>query len=269
MYINQLQAKPLLQYLKEIEKHREFIILLAYRGIKIKLKRTLAGKIWVILNPLVNIAIYTIFFKLIVKVDWADGSYLSYLFSGFCIWNLFSAITIQGGAALIHNQEIINKNPFPRIVVHIALSLQIILEQFFFIIMVVIGVCLSYQPDIKMMLFILCSLILTFLFSFSNALLISILSLKNRDILQIIPVVFQVLVWFTPVFYPLSIISDKFQYLIYLNPICGLLEMMRVGLGMISEVNWIAIVPTILIIPYFIFSVYFFKNREKDVPDFL
>ncbi len=269
MYINQSSPETANEYLKRINDHREFILILVKRGLRIKLKRTWAGVLWILINPIISISIYTLFFGFLMKVSWAEDSYLFYLFSGFCIWNLFSNISIQGGNALITNQEIIKKNPFPRISVIIAQALQNLIEQSPFILAICIAAIILRHPPLGQITLFPISLILTILLSFSVSLIIARLSLNKRDILHVSPYLFQIIIWFSPVFYPLNIIPESLQVYAYINPICGLLDMFRYSVHLQDTLSQAAIFSALSSLLYLLIAFFAFKNIDKNIPDYL
>lgn len=269
IYINHSKPDKTSDYLKKIIDHKEFIWMLTQRGIAIKLKRTKAGLLWIFLNPLINIAIYSIFFGLIIQVPWAEDSYLLYLFTGFGIWNIFTNISVQGSSVLISNQEIIKKNPFPRITLNIAQCLHTIIEQTPFIIFVSLVSVFYNSPSFFQLIFLPVSIFLTIVFGFSTSLTFARLSLDKRDILYILPHLFQIIIWFTPIFYPISIIPESLISFGYINPIWGLLDMYRYSLNMDTELSHLAILSSLLTIPLTVFSFMLFKNIDKNIPDYL
>lgn len=268
MNINSSQNASFVQYLNAIIRHKEFILFLTKRNISIHFKRTQLGVFWVFLNPLINIFIYLLFFKYFMEVQWAGNSYLLYLFSGFCIWNLFSSISIQGGHSIIENQNIIKKNAMPRISFNLAKGMQNIVEQSSFILLVTLTIFIVNKPFAINIILLPISIFLTIVFAFSNSLFFSYMSLRKRDILQALPFIFQISIWFTPVFYPVNILPEKIQNLMYFNPIFGLLEMYRFSLNIDATLSPFVILSTISIITYLLITFILFKNSDKWIADY-
>lgn len=254
-------------YMQKIWQHRSLIITLAKRDLKIKYAQTLLGLAWTVVQPLVAVVIYTLFFTLLMDFDTAYP-YVLFVLSGILLWGLFNYIFSQGSASLTNNQDLIRKLYFPKIILPLSKTLVGLVE-FAIISILFIALLLFYQigPEWKILLvpFILFTLCL---FSVGLAFILSVATIKNRDLNHVIPFLVNFGIWFTPVFYPVSIIPERFENFLYLNPLASLIQLFRVAVfNEPFSVYMLLGIP----ISFLIFLIGFvaFKRAEDSIVDYI
>src|SRR5690349_19943710 len=98
----------------DLWKYRELFYFLAWRDVKVRYKQTVLGVLWAILQPLVTMIVFTIFFHGIAHVSSGDIPYPLFSYSGLLFWNSFSSILTEMSNSMITNQAIVTKIFFPR-----------------------------------------------------------------------------------------------------------------------------------------------------------
>lgn len=256
-------------YLSEIYQYRYLIYTFTLRDLKLKYTQTTLGWMWAIIQPLITMAVFSFFFIYIIKIDTEDIPYPLIALSGITIWNYFGNIANSASSSLIASQELIKKIRFPKICLLISKALVGLSDLLISLIILIIAVIFS---DIKIsyhIIWIPLIIIFNILTSFTFAMWFSALTYKNRDLLNLIPHIITLGTWVTPVFYMSTLVPEQLSFIKYFNPIAGIIEGMRYSL-LGTEIPSIGyIYGAIFTLILFILGLYFFKNIEKDIPDYI
>mgnify|MGYP001205601843 CR=1 FL=1 len=263
------QGNSVSKALRELFQNPDLLWTFTYRDIRVRYAQTYLGLAWSLIQPLFGLAaVFVLFFK-IAGVQTGEIPYLSFALSGLIFWNYFSYVVTQSSASLVNVQTMIKKIYFPRLALPIGKSFVGLIDfgvalLLLFIVNLVLG-----QPLAGLLFFPLI-LLLTALTAVGIGMIISSVSLRYRDLQQIIPFALQLLFFITPVAYPQallsSVIPDEWSWLVYFNPITGFLELFR-GLlygGEISPLVWISVVSAVII---FVAGVLFFIRTDKKMAD--
>ncbi len=216
--------------LKELWNYRELFYFFTWRDIKVKYKQTFLGFAWAILQPLVLMVIFSLFFGRALKVP-SDGiPYPLFSFSGLMLWNVFSSGLSGAGNSMVSNANIIKKIYFPRLIIPMS-SILVAVFDFLMAFLVYLGIVFYYDYGLSWeLLYVLpLSLILTVIATFGLGTLIAALNVKYRDFRYILPFLIQTLLFLTPVIYPTSMLGD-YPWLIKvlaINPMYAPITLLR------------------------------------------
>lgn len=254
------KSESLAEYLKLIYAYKAIILVLAKRFLYIKFAQTILGVFWTILQPLTSIIVYTILFSFLLKVD-TQYPYVLFVLSGILFWSTFNYIFTHSSNSLIENQDLLKKMYFPRIILPISKVLVSVVE-FFVIFCLFILIFIYYKQEFHFGLFVIIPLfILTALFALGLALILCAITAKKRDFNHFVPFLVNLGVWLTPVFYPVSIIPEKYLHLIYLNPMASIIQIFRCAVfNEPFTANILLGIPIALLI--FIIGFLYFKKNE-------
>jgi len=256
--------------LRDFITYRELFYFFAWKEIKARYKQTFLGFVWAFLKPFISIVIFTVVFGGIVKVPSENIPYPLFCLSGLVLWNYFSYSLLNSSACLISNQSLIKKVYFPRIVIPCSYSLSGIYD--YLISLLFLGLVMayySYPPSIYALLLpvILCIATLT---AIGLGLWLSAMSVKYRDIQYIIPFFIQLFLFITPVIYPSSIVTDKYRFLLYLNPMSGVIDAHRLCILGNKAMDMKLLVLSLMIsLIIFVSGLYFFRRMERYFADIL
>lgn len=254
-------------YLKKIWMFRSLIVTFAKRDIQIKYAQTFLGLVWTVVQPFIAILVYTLFFTFIVNIPTGKTNYILFVLSGLTLWSLFSYIFSQGSYVLLSNQEIIRKMSFPKIILVFSKVLVGLTEfAVSFTLLVIAWGIWSRKLSWKIMLLPL-PVVGVILFALTVTILLLTFSLKRRDLLHVGPFFVNFGIWFTPVFYPVSLIPEKYKGLIYINPMASMIDFFRWTILDETRFSSLYIVGFFVILVLFIASVYLFKNVEDKIVD--
>jgi len=255
---------------KELWSYRELLYFLAWRDIKVRYKQTSIGVVWAVLQPFLTMVIFSIFFGRVAGISSGEIPYPIFVYSGLLFWNYFSNSLSSSSNSLISEQAIIQKVYFPKIIIPLAATIVFLLD-FLFASVIFVGLMFYFHffPSLVGILLIIPSLIITF-FSFSGlGLIFSAINVKYRDVRYALPFFIQLLVFLTPVIYPTSILG-RHQWLLYINPMSGVIETMRIGLLGVGTINWVIYgFSAILSILLFLLGVLYFSKSENKFADII
>jgi lipopolysaccharide transport system permease protein len=263
------KAPPIGAYISEIYQYRYLIYALTVRDIKLRYTQTKLGWLWAFVQPLLTMAVFTFFFAYIIKLDTGNIPYPLVALSGMLIWNYFGNVANAASMSLIASQELIKKIRFPKICLIISKTLVALLDLFVSLFILIVAVYLS---DIKLTIHLTLLpilLLLNIITSFTFALWFSALTIKNRDLLNLIPHIITLGTWLTPVFYVSTLIPQELSFLSYLNPIAAIIDGVRFCLLGTRPPHIGHLAGVLMILLLFIVGVFHFKNTEKVIADYI
>jgi lipopolysaccharide transport system permease protein len=254
---------------KELWLYRELAFIFAWRDIKVRYKQTAIGILWAVLQPILMVAIFSFFFGKLAKIP-SDGiPYPIFAFVGIMFWGYFSTSLTGASNTIIENENIIKKIYFPRLILPIASAITPLID--LFIALVVLAALMFYYgfiPTIYSLLLLPFLFIISFLASSGLGLFLASINLKYRDVRYALPFLIQILMYLTPVIYPSSILGEKYQWIIALNPMTGVIETARAVFFGVNPINFrlLAISMGIALL-LFLFGVFKFKKTERFFAD--
>lgn len=210
-----------MNFWKELWEYREMISSLVKRDLRSRYKGSVLGFLWMFLNPLLQLGVYTIVFSTIMRMG-IDKFYL-FMFVALVPWLFFSTCLSGGTSVIFSQQDMVKKIYFPRDVLPISFTVsQFVNMVFSFIIIFVVvfvsgigvnPIALLYLPLIMIIEFVLC-LGITYL--------TSALSVYFRDLQHIMGILSMAWMYLTPIIYPVEMVPEQFVDLFYLNPMTSI-----------------------------------------------
>lgn len=253
----------------EIWDYRDLLLFLAWRDVKVKYKQTVLGVTWAILQPLVTMLLFSLIFGKLAGIP-SDGiAYPLFAYSGLLLWNYFSSTLNTTANSLIANSNLITKVYFPRVIIPASASLASMLDLIIsFIFFVGMLFYFHISPHISLILAGPMLLALVFIVAVGCGLWLSALNVEYRDFQYVIPFSIQIWMFATPVIYPASLLPERYRWVIYLNPMCGFIELFRsITIGQ-QPINWIALAFSITITMLILVSgLYYFRKVERSFAD--
>jgi len=254
---------------KELWKYRELFYFFTWRDIKIKYKQTVLGFIWAILQPLLMMVIFTLFFGRALNIPSQSIPYPVYVFSGLLIWNIFSSGLTNASNSMVNNSSIIKKIYFPRLIIPVA-SILVALFDFIMAFILFGLILIFYKQSVSWLaLFIWpLAIIVSVVATLGLGAWLAALNVKYRDFRYIIPFLVQVLFFLTPVIYPISLIKyPLLQYMLVCSPMYAAMELFRFPItGASLDIYFIGIslLSGLLLL---IVGIYYFKKTEDFFAD--
>lgn len=257
----------ILAYWQDLVKYRSLIWVFAWQELKTQYAQTYFGVAWAVLRPLVILSVFTVLFNNLLNIQ-TTSPYFLFAFSGMIAWNFFQNIASNASSAIMQRQSLIRKMYFPKMILPLAKVLVAGVEAVVSLaIILVMMVVMWHLPTgnifalpFFMFLNICCGLAVAF---WMNA-----LNIRYRDLNQIVIPLLSIGIWFTPVFFPTTIIPEQYHFLVYLNPMAGVIEGFRFALlGEPFPEKWyfLSIALTILI---FITGAWYLTRVEDEIVDY-
>ncbi|BDG07189.1 ABC transporter permease [Anaeromyxobacter paludicola] len=193
----------------ELYRFRELLALLVGRDLKVRYKRSVLGMFWSLLNPLLQMVVYTLVFSTIMKVG--VPQFPVFLLSGLLPWTLISVSSIASAHALLNNQGLIRKVAVPQAVYPIAVVGSKLVDLLLSLVPLALLAALMGRVPGPSWLMLLPALAFATAFTAGLSLLFSSLMVFFRDTRHLIDILFQVWFYLTPVIYPASYL-EKLPY---------------------------------------------------------
>lgn len=258
---------------RELFRYRDLIWLFVKRDLVNSYKQTVLGPIWILINPLLSTTVFTVIFGVIAGIS-TDGvpPFLFYM-SGNVLWSFFSSNLNKGSSTFISNARIFGKVYFPRLVMPIANVIfnfiNFALQTVVYIILVVVYALMGTGVHPNLMILLTPLLVLqTALLGMGIGLIVSSITTKYRDLNILVNFGISLLMYITPVVYPISEAPLGLGTVLLLNPVAPIVETYRyafLGSGAFHWVYWlVSLGVTALIL---LFGLVIFNKVEKNFID--
>ena len=255
--------------LRDIWDYRELLYFLTLRQIKTKYKQTAIGVVWVVLQPLLTMAIFALIFYRVGNFDTGGIEVYPFLFSTLMLWTFFSSALNSGSQSLVSNANMISKIYFPRFLLPLSLALAGLLDYViswgvFVLIMFATGEAFS-----SWMVFIWVPLVLSFVLVTGLTFLFSAMAAKYRDVQYIVPFFNTLLLFASPILYPLNAAQDPIiRSIMALNPLAGIMDAQRFFVFGRPEMDMTVFASSIVVsLVVFIIGLLYFKKYERQLAD--
>lgn len=252
---------------KELKQYRDLFYFLVWRDIKVLYAQTILGFAWAILQPLIQIVIFTVVFGKVAKVSSEGFPY--FLFSTVAVipWTYMSQAMTQSSQSLVTGQNMLGKVYFPRLIFPITPVLSRMVD--FGISMVIIFCVMLYYKVLPTWNLLLLPLFIILMMSVPAGIgmWLSALAIRYRDVKHAMPFVVRMLIYTAPIVYSASSIPEKYRIVYSLNPIVGIIEGFRaclLGTPMPWQYIWPGIITAILLVTS---SAHYFSRMERVFAD--
>lgn len=258
------------KYFKNVWQHKSLILTLAKRDLKIKYAQTSLGLLWTAIQPLTGLLIFTFFFNKVMRIEGIpESGYAVFAFTGMTSWYFFSYIVYQSSTSLLQAQDLIKKIYFPKLI----LSLSKVLVGFVdfgisFILLLFIMLIYGIMPSWHI-IFLPFFIVLNIIVGLSISIGLSALTVKKRDLQHIVPYLMNFGIWLTPVFFPATLIPEKYRFLLFFNPMAGIVEGFRWCIWDYSSYDVKYFIGIFLSLILLVFGLVYFKKNEDEMIDTL
>lgn len=255
---------------RELWEYRELLFFFTWRDIKVKYKQAFLGILWVIIQPLLLMLVFTFILYQGLSLETEGMPYPVFALSGLIIWNIFSGSLSNTAESMITHANIIKKIYFPRMVIPLSAILTALFD-FLSPFMVYLVLIIWYQIQIQwtcFFLFLPLGILICCIASFGLGTLLGALNVKYRDFRYIIPFLIQFLFFLSPIIYSNDTLKvDWLRYFILFNPITASLELFRSPF-LAEGINWASVGGgTIAALVLLIAGVYIFRKTERFFSD--
>lgn len=213
----------MINHLKEIYAYRDMIYSLVRRELRGRYKGSVLGFLWTYINPLCQILVYSVVFRIVFRVD-IDKFYL-YLIIGMMPWTFFNS-SVQGGSTCIRAQaDMVKKIYFPREVIPISYVTSTFVNMLLSFIIVFLAVIVAgYGINLHVILYLPLIMLVQYFFVLGIAFFVSAVTVYFRDLEQIVGVVLMAWMYVTPLMYNLDYIPEQYRQYFVMNPMTPIVE---------------------------------------------
>jgi lipopolysaccharide transport system permease protein len=265
----------LLEIIKVFFRNRELIKQFTTREIIARYKGSYLGLLWSFITPVFMLLIYTYFFGFVMKARWAGGSdnkveFALLLFCGLIVFGIFSEVLTRSPSLIITNSNYVKKVVFPIEIFPIVAMGSALFQALINLFILVLGTGFLLGTFNWTLIFLPLVLIPVVLLTLGLGWIFASLGVFFRDISQIIALIVPALMFLSPIFYPITSIPQKFQWIYHLNPISFVVEDMRniVIWGKSPDLGWLVIGSAIGLVVS-IGGFWWFQKTRKGFADIL
>jgi lipopolysaccharide transport system permease protein len=254
--------------LKELWEYRELLYFLVWRDVKVRYKQAALGASWAILQPLLTMLIFSLFFGRLAKVP-SDGiPYPLFSFAALVPWNFFSTAITQSSGSVVGSANLITKVYFPRLAIPLASVLAGLLD-FAIAGAVLLGLMAYYKrvPTANIV-WLPCFILLAVLAAVGVGFWLSALNVKYRDVRYVVPFLVQFWMFASPIVYPSSLLPSRWRTLYALNPMVGVVDGFRWALlGTKTAPGPVLAVSVLATFAFVLGGALYFRRMEAQFAD--
>ncbi len=259
--------------LAELWRYRDLIAMFVRRDFVSNYKQTILGPIWFFLQPLLTTLTFVIIFGKIAGISTDGLPMLLFYLAGITVWNYFSETLNKIATVFKDNAQIFGKVYFPRLTMPFSIVVANLIRFAiqFSLFLIIWGYYLITTNAVKPNPYILLVPVLILLMgmlALGLGMIISALTTKYKDLIFLLTFGVQLLMYATPVIYPLSSISAKYRYFILANPMTPIIETFRYAFTGAGTFNWLHLGYSLIITLAFLFiGSIIFNKVEKGFTD--
>lgn len=253
----------------EVWAYRELLYFLMWRDIKVRYKQTALGFTWAVIQPLLTMLIFTLFFGGLARLP-SDGiPYPLFAYAGLLPWMFVSTAVTGCSNSLAGNPNLISKVYFPRLIVPMAATGAPLVDLGIGSIFAAILMAYYGVPATWSLVMLPALVTLTAVVALGVGMLFAALNVKYRDVRHALPFLVQLWMFLTPIIYPSSLVPQRWRWLLGLNPLSGIIEAYRAcvfGRGF----NWsLLAISSVTAAAFLTYSAYAFRRMEKSFADII
>ena len=259
--------------LKEIFRYKDLLLLFVRRDFVSLYKQTILGPLWFFIQPIFTALTFTIVFGNLAKISTDGVPQILFYLCGVTLWNYFSDTLTKTSETFTANANIFGKVYFPRIIVPLSVVVSNLIKlgvQFLLFIVIWIYYLIKggdIHPNATLLLVPFLIVLMGFL-GLAFGIIISSMTTKYRDLKFLVVFGVQLMMYASPIVYPLSSVPEKYKWLIIANPVTSIIETFKLAFLGVGEFRWSYLAySTIFTIVIFLTGLMVFHRVEKSFMD--
>jgi lipopolysaccharide transport system permease protein len=254
--------------IKELWTYRELLYFLIWRDVKVRYKQTALGAAWAIIQPLLTMVVFSLFFGRLAKIPSDGVPYPIFSYAALVPWTFFANGLTQSSNSLVGSANLITKVYFPRLTIPIATVLSGVVD---FLLAFAVLLCMMFVFGISPkanVVWLPFFLLLALTTALGVGMWLSAMNVQFRDVRFIVPFIVQFWMLATPIAYPSSLLREPWHTLYGLNPMVGVVEGFRWSmLGTSTAPGKSIIVSSAVALALLVSGTFYFKRMEKTFAD--
>lgn len=254
---------------RELWAYRELLWVLTARDIKVRYKQTVLGAAWAIVRPVLTMLIFSVVFGTLAKMPSDGFPYPVFVYAALLPWTFFATAISTSGQSLVGSTNLVSKVYFPRLIIPLS-SIGAGLIDLAISTGILLLMMLWYGVGWSVNLLAAPVLLMAVIFiALGVGTLLSALTVAYRDFTHLTPFIVQIWMYITPVIFPVSLVPERWQWLLYLNPMTGLIEGFRSAfLGKAFDMQGLGISFAMAVV-IFVIGVTYFEKVERRFADII
>ncbi len=254
--------------LREVWAYRELLYFFVWRDVKIRYKQTAIGVLWVVLQPVLTMLVFTLFFGRLARLPSQGLPYPVFYFAALVPWTYFSYALQMTTSVVVDNQRLITKVYFPRLILPISAALSGLVDfSIGFVVLAIFTVAYGIRPGLAA-LWLPALLALALFTALGVGLWLSALNALYRDVRYVIPFLIQFWMFASPVAYPSTLVPPRWRWLYGLNPMAGVIDGFRWAITGRGQAPGLLLLASTAVVALVVLGGLFFFNRmESSVAD--
>ena len=254
--------------MRELVEYRELLYFFIWRDVKVRYKQTVLGAAWAILQPLITMIVFSIFFGRLAGMGSDGVPYPLFSYAALVPWSFFATGLSQSSNSLLSGANLLRKVYFPRLVLPIASVLAGTIDlAVAFAVLVALMFWYGFAIS-SAVLVIPALLVLAIITSLGAGLWLSALNVQFRDVRYVIPFLVQIWLLATPIAYSSSLVPDRWRPLYGLNPMVGVVEGFRWALlGTNTPPGFMILASSMAAVVMLMTGVFVFRRMERTFAD--
>ncbi len=253
---------------RELLQYRELVFFLAWRDVKVRYRQTVLGALWAILQPVITMLVFSMFFGRLGKIPSDGVPYPIFAYAALVPWTLFATGLSQASNSLVNSANLLRKVYFPRLVMPAASVLAGMVD-FTLAFLVLVGMLLFYGfAPTPAILWIPGLILLAVTTSLGAGLWLSAFNVRFRDVRYVIPFLVEIWLLATPIAYPSSLLPERWRAVYALNPMVGVVEGFRWALLRTGTAPGpMILVSSAAAVLMLVTGVFVFRRMERNLAD--
>ncbi|MFW6012119.1 MAG: ABC transporter permease [Gemmatimonadota bacterium] len=247
----------------ELLRYRDLVQALVVRDLKVRYRRSAIGFLWTMLQPLMTMLVLTLVFSAIFRFEIAN--YPVYALAGIMFWNFFSQSIITAMNSLKSNAHLLTKIPVPKAVFPLSTVIAGVINLLFALVPLFGILLFTGHPIRPALLFLPAAIVLAALFTLGAGLLLSPMAVFFYDTIEMVTVVMTLLMYMTPIFYPMDIVPEKYLWVVRFNPVRSVLEVFRdpIYFGKVPPLSHLSVAVAVTAVALLIGFVAFRRSSDR------
>ena len=251
----------------ELWRYRELLYFLVWRDIKVRYKQTVIGAAWAILQPLCQMVIFSVIFGAFAKIPSEGFPYPIFVYAGLLPWTFFANAVSQSSVSLVNQSQLLTKVYFPRLFIpSSSIGVGLVDFSLSFGVYVCLMLWYGHAPGVSIVLLPLL-LLLTMMTALGVGVFLASVTVAYRDFRLVVPFMVQIWMYLSPVVYAVTLVPEKYRWIMAFNPMTGIIGGFRSVL-LNQPVDWNALGISLLISSILLtIGVANFRRTERRFAD--
>ena len=242
---------------------RDLVWALVARELKVRYRRSAIGFLWTMLQPLLTMLVLQVAFSALFRFD--VPNYPVYVLAGVLLWNFISQSILAAMNSLRGNAQLLKKVPVPKEVFPIATVASGLVNLLFALAPLLLILVVTGHPLRPSLLFLPVAIVIATVFVLGAGLLLSPLAAFFQDVVEMVGVVMTMLMYLTPVFFPLAIVPERFRWIVRYNPLRVILDVFRVPIyeGRLPSPLTISVATGLAVVSFLVGRIVFRRSCDR------